>query len=179
MFISCLCSFSSNIQNPPSWCQHHRAHHPLPSETPLTSCAWSNLVITPVYPPLSHGALCRRARTLTARIGQTSKTWWRSHVRERYSGGSSCWAWVPAPPLTAPTPTPIFACRWPERDAAKLASTSALPFYGGGTMTTAGAEWPTAPPTCWASVLYSQVTLCSLWDQADSQTWISATSNCT
>lgn len=155
--LNLLCPSSPITQSLHLWCRPHRGRHLSPLEIPLTSFVWSSLATTPGSPHRSPGVSCQLVLKMTIR--ESSRTWWRSLAKAPCNGENNCLVWALAPLWTAHTPTPTSDCLWPAQGAARLASISVLPSCGGRTMTTAGAEWLTAPLTFWASMSFSQVRL--------------------
>lgn len=144
-------SFSVLCQSLHSLCQPHPALRAWPMVTRLTCSAWWNLATALASLPPWPGAFSRE------KVAVSRETWWRSLVTVLCSGVSRHWASEHAPQWTARAPTPTSALVSPEPGAKRRGHTNASPCCTAETTTAPGRSLLTAHPTCWASVLCSQV----------------------
>ncbi len=141
------------LQNRSSSCRPPPVHPAWRSATRLTcSASWSHGTI-PAFLLRSHGASSQQ------RAMESSEIWWRLRGMAPCSGATSSWAWALAPRWIARPRTPTSASASPEPDARRPGRTSVLPCFIGAITMAPGARWPTAPPTRWASVYCSLVSL--------------------
>lgn len=141
------------FQNLSSSCRPPLVHPAWRLVTRLTySASWSHGTI-PTFLLRSHGASSQQRAT------ESSEIWWRSRGTALCSGAISCWALAHVPLWIVHPLTPTSVSASPEPDARRPGRTSVLPCFIGGITMAPGARWPTAPPTRWASVYCSLVSL--------------------
>lgn len=116
------------------------------------SASWSHGTI-PTFLLRSHGASSQQ------RAMESSEIWWRSRGMALCSGAINCWALAREPLWIVHPLTPTSVSASPEPDARRPGHTNVLPYFIGGITMAPGARWPTAPPTHWASVYCSLVSL--------------------